>query len=82
MASSAWRTSFLSPRHGEDVFFVIHSIDVPPSINGVGLIKEQSGVSLRRISRHTAIPTGHNTNVVGLLPGSLKAEYPIGEIPR
>ena len=32
-----------------------------------------------QISYHTAVPTGHDRNVVGLLPSSLKAEYPIGE---
>ena len=45
------------------------------------LTKKQSGVFLGQISHHTAIPTGHGRNVVGLLPGSLKAEYPIGETP-
>ena len=45
------------------------------------LTKEQSGVSLGRISHHTAIPAGHIKNIIGLLPSSLKAEYPIGETP-
>jgi len=45
------------------------------------LTKEQSGVSLGQISCHTAILAGHDRNVVGLLPGSLKAAYPIGETP-
>jgi len=43
------------------------------------LTKKQSRVFLRRISHHTAITAGHGRNVVGLLLGSLKAEYPIGE---
>jgi len=46
------------------------------------LTKDQSGVSLERISHHTAIPARHGRNVVGLLPGSLKVNYPIGETPR
>jgi len=46
------------------------------------LTTEQSKVSLGWISHHTAIPVGHGKNVVGLLSGSLKAKYPIGETPR
>jgi len=43
------------------------------------LTEEQSGVSLRRISHHTAVSAGHDRNITGLLPGSLKVEYPEGE---
>ena len=79
MASSARRTSFLSPEHREDVLFVIYSIDVPPSINEVGTDKR----AVRSFSRADLLsycnPDRHGRNVVGLLLGSLKAEYPIGE---
>jgi len=46
------------------------------------LTEEQSGVSIRRIFHHTAALTGHDRNVVGLLSGSLKAEYPKGGTPH
>jgi len=46
------------------------------------LTTEQSGVSLRRICHHTVIPAGNGRNVVGLLLGSLKVEYQVGETPR
>ena len=46
------------------------------------LIEEQSRVSLGRISHHIVVLAGHDKNVVRLLPGSLKAEYPEGETPH
>jgi len=46
------------------------------------LTEEQSGVSPGRISHHTAVLAGHDKNVIGLLPGLLKAEYLIGETPH
>ena len=46
------------------------------------LTKEQSGVSLRRISHQTIVLVDHDRNVVELLSGSLKAEYPVGETPH
>ena len=44
--------------------------------------KEQSEVFLEWISHHAAIPAGHDRNVVRVLSGLLKAEYPISETPR
>ena len=46
------------------------------------LIEDQSRVSLERISHYTIVPTGHDRNVIGLLPGLLKAEYLVGETPH
>ena len=43
------------------------------------LPEEQSEVCLGQIFHHMVIPVDHDKNVVGLLPGSLGAEYPIGE---
>jgi len=82
MASSTRRTSLLPLGHRDDVFFVIHLIGFPPSIDGVGTDKGAAGVSLGRISRHIAILAGHGRNIVGLLLGLLKAEYPRGETPH
>ena len=39
MVSLAQRMMLLSPKHREDVLLVIHSINDPPSINGVGTYK-------------------------------------------
>ena len=70
------------PGHGEGVFLLsIQSMSLHRTMESE-LTKDQSGVSLERISHHTAIPAGHGRNVVGLLPGSLKVEYPIGETPH
>ena len=82
MASSAWRTSLLSPGHGENVFLVLYSIDVTSLIDGV--IFDRGAIwSFPRadLSSHYS-PAGHDRNVVGLLPGSSKAEYPVGETPQ
>jgi len=46
------------------------------------LIEEQSEVSLGQIFHHTTVLVDHDKNIVGLLPGSLEAEYPVGETPH
>ena len=46
------------------------------------LTEEQSEVSLKQIFHHMAVPVDHDKNVVGLLPSSSEAEYPVGETPH
>ena len=46
------------------------------------LDKEQSGVTIEKIVNHTAFPAGYSWDVVGLLPSSLRSEYPRGETPK
>ena len=82
MAPLAWRASLLSSRHGKDVFLVVHPIMSLHRLMEWNLTEEQFEVSVEQISHHMAILVDHDKNVVELLPGSLGAEYPIGETPR
>ena len=63
------------------VCFLCHPFNRCPFIDRWSGNWERSiqGVSFGWISHHTTIPVGHDRNVVGLLPGSLKVEYPICE---
>jgi len=45
------------------------------------LTKVQSGVAIGKISNHAAFPASHSRDVVGLLSGLLRPEYPTGETP-
>ena len=46
------------------------------------LTKEQSGVVIGKISNHAAFLAGHSRDVVGLLSGLLRPEYPTDETPK
>ena len=46
------------------------------------LVKAQSGIVIGRISNHAAFPVGHSREILKLLPGSMKQEFPIGESPK
>ena len=83
MVSSA--LSFLPLGHGEDVFVVIHSINVPPLINGPPLI-DGVGTDKGAVRSFPWVdllaycnPGGTQQNVIGLLLGSLKVEYSLCE---
>lgn len=47
-----------------------------------GITKASHGVSIGKIISHGALPAGYNTDITGLLPGSVRHELPKGEIPK
>jgi len=46
------------------------------------LVKAQSGVTIRRISNCAAFLVGHSSEILELLPGSMKQEFPTSETPK
>ena len=46
------------------------------------LTRAQSGVATGRVSNHVAFPISHSRDVIELLPGSVRWEYPSGETPK
>ena len=46
------------------------------------LTRLQSGISIGRIFNYSTFPVGHSRDVIGLLSGSMRQEYPKGETPK
>ena len=46
------------------------------------LAKAQSDVTIGRISNHAAFPIGHNMDIIEILPGSVRQEFPTSETPK
>ena len=46
------------------------------------LVREQSGVAIRRISNRAAFPVGHSRKILEILSSSMKQEFPTGETPK
>jgi len=46
------------------------------------LVKAQSGVAIGRISNRAAFHVGHSREILELLPGSMKQEFPTWETPK
>ena len=46
------------------------------------LVKVQPGIAIGRISNRVAFPVGHSREILELLTGPMKQEFPTGETPK
>ena len=82
MASSNRGPKILSAQHGMDVSIVISTVYVYTPTNGPGVDQIFSIVSLEKIGNSTAYLAGHGTEMAGMKPRLVRAEYPTGETQR
>ena len=79
MALPDWQHEILPPEYGADVSPGLPATFVRVSDNDWELVRPIFGVTLGKIGAREAFAVSHGRDVLGLQPGLVRAEYPIGE---
>ena len=82
MASPDWQHEVLSPEYRADVSPGLPAAYVHVSDNGLGVGQANLRSYPGQDRCREPFTVGHGRDVLGLQPGLVRAEYPIGETPN